>query len=84
MLSVSGNNASRVFLVNAGTSVISGLTITQGSASTGAGVSNTSTATLTIDRCHIFDNTPRGRRRQENSGAMNLNNSTVSHNESPG
>jgi CSLREA domain-containing protein len=86
LLSVSGNNASRVFLVNAGTSVISGLTVTGGSATSGAGISNVNPASLTLNHCHIFDNTATasGGGGIASGTQLNINHSTISHNESPG
>jgi hypothetical protein len=59
LLSVSGNNASRVFQIDAGvTASISGLTITGGDAASGGGLSNQGTATLTD--CTLSGNSASG------------------------
>ncbi len=55
LLSISGNNASRVFSINYGSAAISGLTVTGGSASTGGGVCNQS-GTLTLTDCTVSGN----------------------------
>jgi hypothetical protein len=56
-LSISGQDNVRVFIVNGGTSVISGLTITNGkttdSTNGGGGIYLTSPAALTLDQCVI-------------------------------
>jgi hypothetical protein len=54
-LTISGNNASRVFRIGAGASpVISGLTITGGSAGYGGGIRNN--GNLILDRCTVSGN----------------------------
>src|SRR5262249_6176558 len=56
LLSVSGNDVSGVFAVNAGASAaLSGLTITGGRAAFGAGANNF--GTLTLSDCAVEDNT---------------------------
>ena len=54
-LAVSGDDSSRVFQIDPGADVtISGLTITDGLASDGAGISNQ--GTLTLEKCAVTDN----------------------------
>ena len=55
LLSISGNNASRVFFINYGSAALSGLTITGGSASTGGGLYNQS-GTITLTNCTVSGN----------------------------
>ena len=55
LLSISGNDASRVFLINYGSAALSGLTITGGSASTGGGLYNKS-GTATLTDCTVSGN----------------------------
>ncbi len=52
LLSISGNNASRVFFINYASVALSGLTITGGSASTGGGLYNQS-GTLSLTNCTV-------------------------------
>jgi hypothetical protein len=58
-VTVSGNNASRVFHLN-DVATISGLTITGGSSSTGGGIFNEEGATLTISNCTFTGNVGSG------------------------
>jgi CSLREA domain-containing protein len=82
-LSISGNNASRVFTVNAGkTATLGGLTISGGSSNPGGGVSNS--GTLTLQNCTISGNTAPG---GAGSGILNasgamlmVQNSTIANN----
>ena len=82
ILTISGNNASRVFNIGSGVTVtISGLTIANGYAAiSGAGINNNG-GTLTINNCTITNNDANdwggGIR---NEGTLTLNNSTVSDN----
>ena len=63
-VTISGNNASRVFLINTGvTATLSGLAITKGSAPIGGGVYNLGTLTLT--GCTVSGNSANG-----NGGAL--------------
>jgi fibronectin-binding autotransporter adhesin len=55
LLSISGNNASRVFSINYGSAALSGLTITGGNASTGGGLYNES-GTATLTNCTVSGN----------------------------
>jgi hypothetical protein len=55
LLSISGNNASRVFSINYGSAALSGLTITGGNASTGGGLYNES-GTATLTGCTVSGN----------------------------
>ena len=55
LLSISGNNASRVFFINYGSAALSGLTITGGSAGTGGGLYNSS-GTTTLTNCTVSGN----------------------------
>ena len=56
-LSLSGNHLSRVFHIDDGkTVIISGLTITNGSAEKGAGIYNDGHAALTLDNCTLSGN----------------------------
>ena len=55
LLSISGNNASRVFFTNYGSAALSGLTITGGNASTGGGLYNQS-GTITLTDCTVSGN----------------------------
>jgi hypothetical protein len=81
---VSGGGASRVFNINAGkTASIVGLTITNGSANNGGGISNS--GTLTVVNSTISGNTATAGSDAggiANSGTMTLVNSTVSGNSS--
>jgi hypothetical protein len=86
-LSISGNDASRIFKVASGSKVtISGLSITQGSAtSNGGGIQNL--GTLTLNNTSVSGNTATGLMGSndfgggiDNSGTLTLNNSTVSGN----
>ena len=55
LLSISGNNASRVLFINYGSVALSGLTITGGNASTGGGLYNES-GTATLTNCTVSGN----------------------------
>ncbi|HZS44035.1 MAG TPA: hypothetical protein VFC63_02955 [Blastocatellia bacterium] len=69
IITVSGNNASGVFAVTAAAGnpvTISGMTITQGKATNGGGLSNATTNTVAINDCVFSNNTATG-----NGGAIN-------------
>ena len=55
LLSISGNNASRVFFINYGSAALSGLTITGGSATAGGGLYNHS-GTINLTDCTVSGN----------------------------
>ena len=55
LLSISGNNASRVLFINYGSAALSGLTITGGNASTGGGLYN-HCGTTTLTNCTVSGN----------------------------
>jgi hypothetical protein len=81
-LTVSGNNASRVFyLQNAGTVNINGLTITGGNAYDGGGVNNNN-SNLTLTNSTISGNSAglRGGGIYNNQGTTSVSNSTISGN----
>jgi CSLREA domain-containing protein len=85
-LTVSGNNASRVFSINGGANAtISGITITGGniSGASGGGIYNQS-GTLNLTNCAVSGNTSNsfGGGIYNQSGTVNLTNSTVSGNSS--
>ncbi|MEP7341619.1 MAG: putative Ig domain-containing protein, partial [Acidobacteriota bacterium] len=90
LLTISGNNASRVFNINSGNTVsLSGMTITGGKAVDGGGISNA--GSLTITACAISGNTANSGGGVNNRGGgiysrglLNLTNSTVSDNISTG
>jgi hypothetical protein len=88
LVAVSGNNASRVFRVFSGaTVIISGLTVTEGRATGGGGIFNQG-GTLTINNCIISNNdaTPgvgggiANGSGGDQSGTLRVNNSTISNN----
>ncbi len=80
LLTVSGNNTSRVFIVNTGTNaVINGLTISNGSADNGGGIQNF--GTLTLNSLSVDQNTVSTTGGGITSeGTLVINNSTVSGN----
>ncbi len=80
LLTVSGNNASRVFNIGSGFTVsLSGMTITGGNASAGGGVVNV--GTLTVTNSTISGNTANGVGGGIfNNGTLTVTNSTVSGN----
>ncbi|MDR2012779.1 MAG: right-handed parallel beta-helix repeat-containing protein [Rhodanobacter sp.] len=83
-LSVSGNNAVRVFAVNAGVNaVFKNFTITQGKplGATGSGGGILNTGTLTLNNCTVSDSTANANGGGiENNGTLTLTNSTLSGN----
>src|SRR5207249_3249426 len=84
-LTVSGNNASRVFEFTAGTSQVSALAIMNGkSANEGGGVHVTTGATLTLTNCTIANNTAvtNGGGITNNAGSLTMIGCTVSDNSS--
>lgn len=76
VLSVSGNNASRVFHVFGGVNTISGLTITGGRVfgdfARGAGIYNQSGATLTLASCTVSGNSISNVAHGQGGGIANL------------
>ncbi len=88
LLTINGNNASRVFLLSGTRATLSGLTITGGTAQWGGGVANYS-GTLSMTGCFISGNTTTGSDTYEgrgggllNSGTMTLTDCTISGNSS--
>jgi hypothetical protein len=83
-LTVSGNNASRVFnTVNAVTVTISDLTISNGASSGGGGIRNL--GTLTITNCTLSNNSDSNFGGGIfNSNTLTINNSTLSNNSATG
>jgi hypothetical protein len=82
-LSISGNNASRVFGIASATKVtISGLFITQGKESAGPGGGIANSGTLTLKNSIVIGNTSNSSGGIYNDGTLTLNNSTVSDNAS--
>jgi hypothetical protein len=82
-VTVDGNNASRVFLIDASVSAsLSGLTITGGSAFAGGGVANFG-GTLTMTGCGVSGNNGvyGGGLSSENGGTTTLTNCTISGNQ---
>ncbi len=80
-LSISGNNASRVFNITSGKVTISGLLITQGKVTgfaSGGGIFNG--GTLTLNNSTVSGNTADFGGGIENGGTLTVNNSTVSGN----
>src|SRR5262249_16777704 len=66
-LAVSGNDASRVFLINSGVSaVLDGLTVTHGLAQDGGGIYNA--GTLTVSHCTLSENQALGSAGSEGRG----------------
>ena len=81
-LTISGNNASRVFGITSGTVIISGVTVANGDDSWGGGIKNGGTLTLT--NCAVSGNTARvDGGGIDNDGTLKLNNCTVSGNSAP-
>ncbi len=79
-ITVSGNNASRVFEVNSGANVtLNGMTITSGASSKGSGVSNNGTLTLNNSVVSGNSSTDDGGGLW-NGGALTISNSTISGN----
>jgi CSLREA domain-containing protein len=85
-LTISGNDASRVFDINSGTVTISGLTITDGNAAGGGGIYNYVTGDLTLNNCTVSGNkaTGAGGGIYNYYGDLTLNNCTVSGNKATG
>jgi len=80
-LSVSGNNAWRVFQIDSGVSAsISGLTITAGNAGTAYGGGINNAGTLNLANCSLTSSTAKdGGGRYSGSGSANLTNCTFSN-----
>jgi hypothetical protein len=76
---ISGNDASRVFDINGASAVLSGLTITGGSAGTGGGVANYG-GELSLTNVTISGNSANGGGGLFNAGTATLTNVTVSGN----
>ena len=90
-LSVSGNDASRVFDISGSASVtIAGLTITEGRATSGGGILLEGSAALSISNCTLTDNEALGNAARgggfgggiedTSSGALTVTNSTFDTN----
>jgi hypothetical protein len=80
-VTVSGNNASRVFQIDGGVSAsISGLTITGGNGGSGNGGGLFNLGTTTLTDCTISGNSALGAGGVNNTGALALTNCTVSGN----
>ncbi|MBL1179034.1 DUF4347 domain-containing protein [Pantanalinema sp. GBBB05] len=80
LLTVSGNNASRVFSIASGTVAIDGLTIANGSANGGQGGGIYNAGTLGISNSTIRNSSASGGGGIYNTGSLTINNSTVSSN----
>jgi hypothetical protein len=81
-VTISGNNAVRVFTVNPGvTLILIELTVTEGNASIGGGVFVENYATLTVNNSIISDNSGGG---IGNGGVLVVNNSSFSSNSAAG
>lgn len=85
-LTISGNNASRIFYVrSAGVNVtISGLTLTQGNNPSGGAIRFEQSGNLTINNCTLTGNTATSKGgavfARSNTGSISISNSTVSGN----
>src|SRR5262245_3537814 len=81
LLSISGNNASRVFFVNGSgaSAALSGLTITGGKDTIGGGLFNNG-GTLTMSNCTVRDNstTGQGGGGVSSTGTLTMSNCTIS------
>jgi hypothetical protein len=84
-LAVSGNNASGVFFITAGTVALSGLTITGGHASSGGGIQVGQGNTVTIQDCTIANNSAdfSGGGLRNDGGTVTVIDSTISGNTAP-
>lgn len=84
VLTVSGNNTSRVFFISYGNFdvIISGLTVADGNSGEGGGIRWVSEGTLTINNCTFFSNESNagGAGRLDGFGTVNINNSTFFEN----
>jgi CSLREA domain-containing protein len=91
LLKISGGDATRVFYMNGGAATLSGLTISDGSASGGAGLDVIS-GTVTLTNVTVANNTAQGDGTSDYGGGVNtetfgsviLNNVTFSHNSTIG
>jgi len=83
-LTVSGNNASRVFMIDSKTVAISGLTISKGRShdSLGGGGIRNYFGTLTLNNCIVDDNASSGGGGILSSGTLSVNNCIISDNTS--
>lgn len=79
-LTVSGNNAGRVFQVNAGTVSISGLTIANGHVTGGAGGAIGNSGTLTLSNSTLSGNQADHGGGIRNNAGLTMTNSTLSSN----
>jgi hypothetical protein len=79
LLTVSGNDASRVFDINGAPAALSGLTITGGSATSGGGLYNSS-SDLSLTNVTISGNSAMGGGGLFNTGTASLTNVTISGN----
>jgi predicted outer membrane repeat protein len=77
-LTISGNNVGRVFNVDSGNVLLSGLTIAKGSAFDGGGIRNN--GNLTVQFCTFSGNSAYGGGGIANGGSLTVNNSTFSSN----
>jgi len=77
LLTISGNDASRVFNVTAGTVRLSGLTIAHGgSGAYGGGILNSASSTVEVSGCTIADNDAHDGGGIANLGTLTVSNST--------
>jgi CSLREA domain-containing protein len=88
-LSISGNNASRLFNLNGVTATISGLTLTQGldATSSGGGAVLTNSSNLTFDQVVVSNNvetSANGGAIEVNGGTLNITDSTFANNKDTG
>ncbi|MGO8902250.1 MAG: beta strand repeat-containing protein [Isosphaeraceae bacterium] len=81
LLSVSGNNASRVFYLNGGSAYLAGLTVTGGYSANGGGLYNNG-GTAMLNNCTVSGNSASngGGGLDNNGGTATLTNCTVSYN----
>jgi hypothetical protein len=89
LLTISGNNAVRVFNITAGDVTLTGLTIANGQATDtfiwGGGINYTSAGTLTLQQCTLSGNSANiGGGICNNGGTVIVNNSTLSGNSAGG
>jgi hypothetical protein len=77
-LTISGNNASRVFNVSSGTVLLSSLTVANGNETNGGGISNT--GSLTVQFCTVRGNKAVVGGGIASTGRLAVNNSTFSDN----
>lgn len=83
LLSISGNNASRVFNIYQATATLDGITIRDGTAGEGligGGINNSQTGRLTVSNCAVSNNAATYGGGIANGGALTFTNSASSNN----